>query len=358
MAAKATQAAKAAAGKAVKAAQAAKAARQPARPERSRRSDRRRGLRRDRRRRRAQRPGRRGVPGPLRRPDAGARGAAEDRRRRDHRSSLAGRPGLPRHPPVLRDVADAADHHPRPAAGKARLQDLPDGPVLPGLPRRRVDQALRRRRQAQPRRDLPLVEEGRRRDAALGRLAGRAGRRARPAAAHRAAEPRLAQAPRPGRDAAAGLAPARPGRAHDRRRDPADDDVDRRPARRLVRVAAGQGRAGGQRRDRHLGRALRAGHRLRDGAPLDRRRRRRPPGQLGLPGGRHGRGRRRDRQRRPRERRRDPHRRQGKPAAAQRRPGRGGHPRGRPADHGQGRGHLAAPAHRVPGPRRPPEPAR
>ena len=49
------------------------------------------------------------------------------------------------------------DHHPRPSAGKARLQDLPDGPVLPGLPRRRVDQALRRRRQAQLRRDLPLV---------------------------------------------------------------------------------------------------------------------------------------------------------------------------------------------------------
>ena len=49
--------------------------------------------------------------------------------------------------------------------------------------------------------------------------------------------------------------------------------------------AAGQGRARGQRRDRHLGRALRAGHRLRDGAPLDRRRRRRPPGQLGLPEG-------------------------------------------------------------------------
>ena len=64
----------------------------------------------------------------------------------------------------------------------------------------------------------------------------------------------------------------------------------RRPARRLVRVAAGQGRAGGQRRDRHLGRALRAGHGVRDGPPLDRRRRRRPARQLGLPRGRHGRG--------------------------------------------------------------------
>ena len=99
---------------------------------------------------------------------------------------------------------------------------------------------------------------------------------------------------------------------------------DRRPARRLVRVAAGQGRARGQRRDRDLGRPLRARHRLRDGAPLHRRRGRRPPGQLGLPGGRHGRGRRRDRERRPRERRRDPHRRQGQPDPGRRMAGPAG----------------------------------
>ena len=145
-----------------------------------------------------------------------------------------------------------------------------------------------------------------------------------------------------------------PGRAHDRRRDPADDDEHRRPARRLVRVAAGEGRAGGQRGDRHLGRAVRAGHRLRDGAPLDRRRRRRPPGQLGLPGGRHGRGRGRHRQRRPRARRRDPHRRPGRPAAARR---AAGPPAScwRTARRSRRRrgGHHAAPAHRVPRPRRP-----
>ena len=63
------------------------------------------------------------------------------------------------------------------------------------------------------------------------------------------------QAARPGRDAPPGLAQPRPRRAHDRRRHPADDHEHRRPARRLVRVAAGQGRARGQRRDRHLGRA-------------------------------------------------------------------------------------------------------
>ena len=120
------------------------------------------------------------------------------------------------------------------------------------------------------------------------------------------------------RDAPARLAAPRPGRAHDRRRDPADDDEHRRPARRLVRVAAGQGRARRQRRDRHLGRPVRAGHRLRDGAPLDRRRRRRAPGQLGLPGGRHGRGLRRDRGGRARARRRDPDRRQGRQASSSR----------------------------------------
>ena len=46
---------------------------------------------------------------------------------------------------------------------------------------------------------------------------------------------RLTQAARPRGHAAARLAAPRPRRADDRRRDPADDDVDRRPARRLVR---------------------------------------------------------------------------------------------------------------------------
>ena len=105
------------------------------------------------------------------------------------------------------------------------------------------------------------------------------------------------------RHAEARLAAPRPQRTDDRRRHQADDHVDRRPARRLVRILAGQGRAGGQRRDRDLGWPVRAWHRLRDGAPLDRRRRRRPPRQLGLPGRRHGRRLQRDRGRRPRLRR-------------------------------------------------------
>ena len=49
-------------------------------------------------------------------------------------------------------------------------------------------------------------------------------------------------------------------------------------------------RDGDQRHHRHLGRPRRARHRLRDAAPLDRRRRRRPARQLGLPARRHGRG--------------------------------------------------------------------
>ena len=44
---------------------------------------------------------------------------------------------------------------------ETRLQDLPDGPLLPGLPRGRVDQDLRRRRQTQLRRDREVVEERR-----------------------------------------------------------------------------------------------------------------------------------------------------------------------------------------------------
>ncbi len=63
-----------------------------------------------------------------------------------------------------------------------------------------------------------------------------------------------------------------------------------RPARRLVRVAAGEGRPHHQRHHRHLGGPRRAGHRLRAPAPFHRQRGRRPPRKLGLPRGRHGRG--------------------------------------------------------------------
>ena len=193
---------------------------------------------------------------------------------------------------------------------------------------------------------------------ALGRLAGRPGRRARPAAADRAA--RIGS--RKPRDLADTLRLAWRHRGLDVR---TIADVTRlmtmshrRPARRLVRVAAGQGRARGQRRDRDLGRPVRAGHRLRDGAPLDRRRRRRPPGQLGLPGGRHGRGRRRDR----RSAARETAPRSGPARGWPRSCVTGGRATGVVLESGEeiratvGR-LLAAPEDRVPGPRREGEPA-
>ena len=51
-----------------------------------------------------------------------------------------------------------------------------------------------------------------------------------------------------------------------------------------------QGVLVGQRRHRHVGRAALGRHRVRDGAPQDRRRRRRPARRVGLPRRRHGRG--------------------------------------------------------------------
>ena len=66
---------------------------------------------------------------------------------------------------------------------------------------------------------FPLVEKGRRRDAALGRLAGRAGRRG--GRCCRSPCRRTwgsRKSPRPQGNPAAGLAPPQPGRAHDRRR--------------------------------------------------------------------------------------------------------------------------------------------
>ena len=227
--------------------------------------------------------------------------AGHHRRGGDHRGTLAGRAGVPGHPAVLRDEPDAADassaistwpgtatrstrwaRTTRPSPRAARSSSTP---TTPSATTRRCPSGRAKDAEAMPRWDAWL--EG------LADVLG-------PLLLTVPPQARLPQARRPRRDPPPRLAPARPGRADDRRRDPADDDEHRRPARRLVRVASGEGRARGQRRDRHLGRPLRAGHRLRDGAPLHRRHRRRPPRQLGLPGGRDGRGRRRDRQRRPR----------------------------------------------------------
>ena len=140
-----------------------------------------------------------------------------------------------------------------------------------------------------------VLQARRRRDRAVGRVDRRPRRRARAAADDHAAQARVAEACRPHRAAPARVALPRPRRPRARRRHPADDDVGRRPARPVLRVRPGEDRDGVERADRHVGRAVRARHRLRDGAPLDRRRRRRSPRLVGGARGRHGRGERRDR---------------------------------------------------------------
>ena len=88
---------------------------------------------------------------------------------------------------------------------------------------------------------------------------------------------------RPRRPAPAGLEAEGPRRGLGGRRHAAVRDVDRRPAAGVVRDRRGAGDAGGERGHRHLGRARGARHGLRDAAPLDRRRRHRQRGRVGLP---------------------------------------------------------------------------
>ena len=263
---------------------------------------------------------------------------------------MGGRTAPSGDPAVLRDEPDAADHHQRPRTRAARLQGAPDGALLPGVSRGRLADDLRGRPGPHPRTDREVVEEGRRHLAEVERVA-RGHRRCDGAAADAgAAQHRFAQAERSARPRQAGLEPARNDHPDDGRRHPVAHHEHLRPARRLVRITADQRRAGRQRGDRNMGRPVRARHRLRDGAPLDRRRRRRPAGQLGLPRGRHGRRVRGDRQIRPQLRRRDPHQRTGFEDAGAQRPDRrrgAGERRGDPRAVG---GHHAASEDRVPRP--------
>ena len=115
-----------------------------------------------------------------------------------------------------------------------------------------------------------VVQEGRRDVAEVERVAGGHRRRDGPAAHPGAAQHRLAPSERSAGSGQAGVEPARHQRSHHRRRHPAAHDEHRRPARRLVRITANQRRARRQRRHRHMGRTVRARHRLRDGAPFHR----------------------------------------------------------------------------------------
>ena len=189
---------------------------------------------------------------------------------------------------LLRHEPDAADHPSGARAGAARLPDPPAGALLRAV-RGRPSPAAPGRSGGPPQGDLQVLRPRRRRHRGVGRLADRPGRSARPDAVAGAAEGGVQTARRPARPVPPGLALSRGRRRHGGRSDAAVHVQHRRPARRPLREPAAQGRPRRQRRHRHLGRAAVAGHRLRDGAPQGGgRRRRRPAGRVGVPGGRHG----------------------------------------------------------------------
>ncbi len=228
------------------------------------------------------------------------------------------------------------------AARAARLQGHAVRPVLPGVPGRALDQDLRGRREEELRVDLAVLQEGRRGDPEVGRVALGRRRRDGAAAAAGPAAARLAEDPGPARPAPRGVEGAGARRPRRRRRHEALHDERERPAERVVRVRPGQGHAHGERRHRHVGRPRLAGHRLRDAPPLDRRRRRRPPRLLGLPGGRHGRRLRRVPAGRRVVRGRGPHRGEGREDPRTERPGGRRRARERRGAPGAGRRHDGA----------------
>ena len=198
-------------------------------------------------------------------------------------------PGVQGHHAQLRDEPDARHDPARPAAGASRVSRASDRAVLPAVPGRALHRAVRRLRE-EPRRVRQVLQARRGRDRAVGRVDRRPGRGARTAPDDHAADGRLEASRGSDRPAPAGLAVPRARREVRRRRDAADDDVDRGHPRSVLRVRSGEDRDVAERPDRHVGGAVRAGHRLRDGAPLDRRRRRRQPRRVGRAGGRDGRG--------------------------------------------------------------------
>ena len=164
-------------------------------------------------------------------------------------------PGLPGHLAVVRRQPAAAVAGARPVAGAPRLPRLPAGPVLRAAPRRALPRAARRpgargasRSRSSRDTDADAIERW---DAWLGDLAGLL------APLLGEIPPKLGSRRPGGRCRPAGPAPAAPGHRHAPRRrgHAAVHDVDRRPARRLLRLRRGQGAALGERGDRHVGRA-------------------------------------------------------------------------------------------------------
>ena len=183
----------------------------------------------------------------------------------DTEHAVARAPGLQGHHALVRDEPDAAHHHPRPAPRAVRLQGLSDGPVLPGLCRTAVDEAVRGRRR-QNHDEIAKFSKNDAEAMPMGRLA----RTASPTCSGpllTSVPPKLGsrEAGRPARPAAAGVADARPGRARRRRRRaPVHDEhhatcwttgSSRRRSRRaspingVIGTWAGPGRAGHGLRD-------------------------------------------------------------------------------------------------------------
>ncbi len=193
------------------------------------------------------------------------------------------------HVAVLRGEPAAAVAGRRPVAGPARLPRLPARPVLRAALRRPLPRAAGRPCRA-TRAGGQVLRQGRRRHRGLGRRGS--DELASMLAPLLAVVPPKVGSLRP-TDLLGQLGLLRHARgmsAQARRRgDPAVLDVDRRPARRLLRVRRDEGAPVGERRDRQLGRAAVGRDRLRDGPPPHRRRRR-CHRRLGLPARRDGRG--------------------------------------------------------------------
>ena len=120
----------------------------------------------------------------------------------------------------------------------------PAARLLRAVPRRPRAAAARRRPDPPPRADRAVLERRRRRVRPLGRVARRPRRRARSAARRRSRPALGSRRPRDlARPGSARVAAARPRRARRRRRHAPVHDEHRRPARRVVRVAADARRA-------------------------------------------------------------------------------------------------------------------
>ena len=191
--------------------------------------------------------------------DGGARGPPQGRRGGDHGRAVARGARVQGHHLLLRRQPDARAHHRRAASGALRLQGLPDGAFLLRVPRRAFADHDKRGRPPRLRVDGAVLAQGRRGLSGVARVDGERWPDPRAPAADDAAEDRVAAPAGSPRPAEAGVAVPRARRAPGRRAHAAHDHERLGPARRLVRVAPGQGRAGGRRHHRDVGRARVAG---------------------------------------------------------------------------------------------------